>query len=190
MHVSLSAEAQEGTCSRCGVEGVSVVGFAVVTETHCGDAEPLCRDCLFDPQGVRANIPLQPLVEGAAPRRKALRKNKRFSREQEVDIATELDWRTQPGSGNQRGAKGDVRGRNIGRVEAKFTQAESFSLKLEELEKIAGECTGFEKPVFVIDFLEPGTRGLRGRYAVFQFDDIKELLHASRYHRGLERTPR
>jgi len=126
---------------------------------------------------------MAPLLEGPAPRRKALRENKRRSQKQEVELAEELNWRTQPGSGNQRGAKGDVRGKNIGRLEAKFTQADSFSLKLAELEKIEGECTGFEKPVFVIDFIEPGTRGLRGRYAVFVFDHIKELLHASGQHR-------
>lgn len=183
MRLSLSTAAQEGTCGKCGASGVLVLAFAVVTETHSGEAEPLCQGCLFDHDGVRSDIPMQPLVEGPAPRRKALRKNKRLSLQQEVDIADELGWRTQPGSGNQRGAKGDIRGKNIGRVEAKFTQADSFSLKLEELEKIAGECTGFEKPVFVIDFLEPGTRGLRGRYAVFQFDDIKELLHAPGQHR-------
>lgn len=129
---------------------------------------------------MRSDIPMAPLVEGLAPRRKALRANKRLSVKQEVDLAEELGWRTQPGSGNQRGAKGDVRGKNIGRLEAKFTSADSFSLKYDELEKIEGECTGFERPVFVIDFLEPGTRKLRGRYAVFLFDDIKELLHAAR----------
>lgn len=183
MRVSLSTAAQEGTCSRCGAAGILVLAFAVVTETHSGEADALCQGCLFDYNGVRTDIPMQPLVEGPPPRRKALRANKRLSQRQEVDIAEELGWRTQPGSGNQRGAKGDVRGKNIGRVEAKFTQAASFALKYDELQKIAGECTGFEKPVFVIDFLEPGTRKLRDRYAVFQFDDIKELLHGAGQHR-------
>lgn len=183
MRLSLSVDPAEGTCSKCGASPVLVLTFGVVTDMHSGETEKLCQSCLFHFGGNKVDIPMAPLLEGPAPRRKALRANKRLSAKQEVSIADELGWRTQPGSGNQRGAKGDVRGKNIGRIEAKFTQAESFSLKLEELEKISGECIGFEKPVLVIDFLEPGTRGLRGRFAVFQFDDIKELLHASSQHR-------
>lgn len=126
---------------------------------------------------------MQELSPGPAPRRKTLRKNKRRSQQQERDIAEDLGGRTQPGSGNQPGAKGDVRLKGQWRIEAKFTFAKSYSLTLDDLYKIAGECGDLEKPAFVIDFLEPGTSKLKDRFAVLHFHDLKELLNGTSQHR-------
>lgn len=188
MRVSVSLAPSVGTCTRCGAGGlgdatVTVIVFAVVVEGHAGDADALCRDCLFDPGGLRVDVPMANLAPGPAPRRAALRRAKKVSRAQEQDVAEALGGYTQPGSGNMPGAKGDVRVKGRLRVETKFTKAGSFSLKLEELYKIAHECHGLEKPVFVIDYLDPGTSKLQDRFAVVPFQDLKELLNASGQHR-------
>jgi hypothetical protein len=133
---------------------------------------------------------MENLAPGPAPRRKSLKKAKKASQRLELDVAIELSEvygegsvRTQPGSGNQRGAKGDLRMKGGLRVEEKHTQAESFSLKLDELYKIAGEAGAGEMPLFVIDFVEQGTRKLKDRFAVLHFHDLKGLLHVAREHR-------
>jgi hypothetical protein len=182
MRVSLSVEARLGTCAKCAGSG-PVIPFTLIADDQAGEAEALCAACLFTPNGLRVDVPMEPLVSGPVSRRKGLRKAKKTSQRQEVDIAEELGGRTQPGSGNQPGAKGDIRKKGELRVEAKFTSANSFSLKLDELYKIAGECGVGEKPVFVIDFLEPGTRKPKDRFAVIHFHDLKELLNAAGEHR-------
>jgi hypothetical protein len=134
------------------------------------------------------NVELMPLVTGPAPRKKALKLNKETSRRQELDIQEEWGARMQPGSGNQAGAKGDHRKKGELRLEAKFTRADSYSLKLDDLYKVAGEATFGELPVMLIDFLDPGTRKLRDRFAVIHSNDLKEL-HAASKNRGPERSP-
>jgi len=183
VRVSLVAEAVKGTCAVCGAGSVPVLPFSLIFDGQAGDAEPLCASCLFTAGGIRVDVPLQSLTPEPLGRRKGLKKAKKTSQKQEVDIAAELGGTTQPGSGNQRGAKGDVRKKGELRVEAKFTTARSFSLKLDELYKISGECGLGERPVFVIDFLEPGTRKPKDRFAVIHFEDLKELLNASGQHR-------
>jgi hypothetical protein len=123
------------------------------------------------------------LSPGPAPRRKALRKGKKRSTQQELEVNELFGARMQPGSGNQAGAKGDGRKKGELRLEMKFTADNSFSLKLEELWKIAGEAAHGELAVFVVDFLEQGTRKLRDRFAVVHANDLKELLDAARNHR-------
>jgi hypothetical protein len=181
MRLSLTTDVIDGVCAGCMAPGAVVV-FGVVTETHEGDVEGLCLTCLGR-NSRKSEVPMRPLVTGPAPRRKALKKGKKTSLKQELEIAEALGGRTQPGSGNQAGAKGDVRKKGELRVEAKFTCNDSFSLKLDELYKIASECSPGEKPLFVIDYLEPGTRKLRDRYAVVPFHHLEELRHAAGKHR-------
>ena len=90
-----------------------------------------------------------------------------------------LGGRVQPASGSLPGYKGDGRVFDQHRVEMKYTVADSFSLKLRELWKIAGECEGRERPLFIIDFKEKATHKLRGRYAVIPFAELERLLHAA-----------
>jgi len=181
MRLSLSVSAREGTCSKCGEGPQLVIPFVVITETHSGEASDLCKGCLFDSEGLTTEIPMQELAPGR--RKHKFKKNKRRSLQQEVDIMEELGGRTQPGSGNQPGAKGDVRKKGELRVEAKFTEANSYSLALDDLYKIAGEASFGELPLFVIDFLEPGKRSLKDRFAVVHFTDLKGLLDAARNNR-------
>jgi len=181
MRLSLTVEAREGTCSKCGEGPLPVIPFLFITEQHSGEATPLCKGCLFDPGGLAAEVEMEELAPGR--RKHKFKKNKKRSLQQEVDIMDELGGRTQPGSGNQAGAKGDGRKKGELRVEAKFTEANSYSLVLDDLYKIAGEATFGELPLFVIDFLEPGKRSLKDRFAVLHFTDLKGLLDAARNHR-------
>jgi uncharacterized membrane protein len=164
-------------CSRCNAKDVVTLAFTVITEEHSGEAAELCLECVC--KGGSTDIPMAMLAEKPS-KRKAFRKIKKVSLKQEVEVNELLGARTQPGSGNQRGAKGD--GRRVGdiRTEQKFTVAESFSLKLEELWKIASEAHHGEMPVFVIDYKEPGTSKLRDRFVVLPFNDVMELLELRR----------
>ena len=191
MHLSLSVAAVEGACSRCGHGPLLVTPFVVHALDdegiqHEGETEAICSECIFGLEGgTRVDLRLEEVDGGPRKHKKAFKKAKKTSLKQEVDIANELGGRTQPGSGNQRGAKGDIRKKGELRVEAKFTAAKSFSLKREELDKIAGECGLGEKPIFVIDFLKPGTRDTQDRYAVVPFQDLKDLIDvASQYFRS------
>ena len=171
-----------GHCVRCGAENTDVIVFGAITEDHSGEADALCQGCVFGSVGLRADVPMKALNTDRRGR-KQLRRAKKVSLKQEVDIMEELGGRTQPGSGNQPGAKGDVRKKGELRVEAKYTEDNSFRVPLDDLWKIAGEASTGELPVYVIDFLEPGKRGLRDRFAVLHFNDLKGLLNAARNNR-------
>ena len=177
MRVSLSLEAHEGECSRCEGRGPTILHFAVTTEEAVGDLPPVCLACAT--KGGEISVWLTALTEKPS-KRKAFKRAKKTSLKQEVEVCELLGARTQPGSGNQAGAKGDGRRKGELRIEAKFTKANSYSLKLEELDKLMGEATHGELPVFVIDYLEPGTSKLRDRYAVLPFSDAQELIELRR----------
>ena len=178
MRLSLSLEAfPNRNCSRCGAKDVVTLSFTAITDEHTGDAPELCLRCAC--QGGTVDVPLTVLAKRPS-RRKAFKKAKKTSLKQEVEVCELLGARTQPGSGNQPGAKGDGRRKGELRIEAKFTKARSYSLKLEELDKLMGEAAQGELPVFVIDYLDPGTSKLRDRYAVLPFSDAQELIELRR----------
>lgn len=180
MRLSLSVEGSDEACSKCGDNDTDALVFKVVAivDGYSGEAEPLCARCMDG--GIKSDVPMEPLVTGPAPRRKALRANQKTSLRQELDIQEEFGARRQPGSGNQAGAKGDNRKKGELRLEAKFTRDNSYRLQLDDLYKVAGEATLGELPVLVIDFLEPGIRKLRDRFAVIHAADLKELLNGNR----------
>jgi hypothetical protein len=125
---------------------------------------------------------MESLAVGPTPRRKGLRKAKKASLRQELDIDEEFGTKRQPGSGNQPGAKGDNRRKGSLRLEAKHTEAQSFSLKLEELHKISGEASNGEMAGLVIDYLQPGTKKLIDRFVVIHSEDFKELSQLREEH--------
>lgn len=190
MQVRLSVSAAEGTCSQCGAGPLLIIPFQLIVDDHIGEAGALCQGCLFDPEGTRVDVTMVPLDDSKPNYKKTFRAAKKLSQKQEQSIADELNEiygkgkaRVQPGSGNQPGKKGDIRACDLVRVEAKYTTAESFSLKLEELYKIAGECSHGELAVFAIDYLERGTSKLMDRFAVLSFHTLKELLRDASKHR-------
>jgi hypothetical protein len=172
-----------------------MVALTIVGEGHAGETEPVCTACAVQPD-VNCEMEMEDLAPGPAPRKQALKAGKKRSQKQEQEIRDELaeiygdtNVRVQAGSGNQITDKGDVRAYGHIRAEAKYTAAESFSLKLDDLAKISGEVGRGEIPVVVIDYLEQGTSMLRDRFAVINFHDLKELLRVSCEHQRPQRTP-
>jgi hypothetical protein len=187
MHLPLSVvqEVVQLPCSRCertnGINGALVIRFHIFSKGGGCTSEPVCTVCMETESGIEQKVELEePDVE--VNKRKGLKRQKKVSQQQEIDIAEELGARVQPNSGASVGAKGDVRKKGVARVEAKFTTAKSYSLQHEELQKIAGECGDKEKPILVVDFQDPLTHRLKDRYAILPFEDLKELLDAHHHH--------
>jgi hypothetical protein len=170
-------ETREANCADCGTSPHVELHFFI--ETYAGVSELVCQSCLSK-EGGQFETTLEDLTPAPASRRKVLRRQKRLSAKQELAIAGELGGRMQKASGAMAHAKGDVRVKHVARVEAKYTEARSYKVELDELYKIASEASHGEVPVLAVDFLEKGTGRLRDRFVVLHFNTLKELLNASR----------
>jgi hypothetical protein len=73
---------------------------------------------------------------------------------QERRVAKKIGGQQTLASGQTPIDKADVKSRVI-RAECKTTEAKSYSLKREDLEKIAAQAEGDKIPVFVVEFM-PG----------------------------------
>lgn len=108
----------------------------------------------------------------------SVKRKRSISRKQERDVMSQFDGgRVQPGSGSRAGYKSDGRVFDRIRMEAKYTFADTYKLELFELMKLAGECEGRERPIFVVDFKEKRTAKLRGRFVVLHESDFKRMAH-------------
>ena len=181
-----------GICVRCNAGqntplGTHVISFKVETEKAIDICGPYCFTCMAiaNPASPFQMVVMEdeekaPEEESAGPSRK-LRKR---SRKQELDMAEELGGVAQRGSGSMSGAKGDVRLHGKYRIEAKLTQNKSYPLKLETLNKIESECSDFERPALVVEFIERSTHRRRACWAVIPYDDLAETIRdASTDHR-------
>jgi hypothetical protein len=83
---------------------------------------------------------------------------KRVSDRQEKKIARAIKGQRQKASGSMAHAKGDVRKHGILRVEAKYTKANSYTVKYDDLVKIRSECVSTEEPAFQITFMDKTLR--------------------------------
>jgi hypothetical protein len=83
----------------------------------------------------------------------------KMSARQERKIAEDVGGRRQAGSGSSWRAKSDVRTMGKLRVEAKFTQKPTYTLKLDDWKKIREEAIkgGLETPVMQVEFTPPGS---------------------------------
>ncbi len=76
------------------------------------------------------------------------------ARKQEKELAVKLGGRTTPGSGNL-DMKGDIRIKNIARIECKTTKHKSFPVTLEMIRKIqTAAMSAGEVPAMVIEFID------------------------------------
>lgn len=85
-------------------------------------------------------------------------------------------YRRMKGSGAWDGAKGDMRSDDF-TVESKATEANSYSLKLEELRKIEREATATgRRPAFAVQFVD-GTGRPRpgGAWVLVREDDFRSM---------------
>lgn len=137
---------------------------------------PMCPSHWVDLNGEVIQVEQVDLSPGRTPPSK---RDKKRSLRQERKLAEDIGGRTQPGSGNQSYAKGDVRKKGKFRVEAKFTKSKSYNLTREVLSKISGECTGGEKPILHVDFVHPSTLRSENSYVVIPYEDWMELINES-----------
>ncbi len=164
--------------------------MSVVVDGFAGDAPDICAGCLTDPNGVCVDVVMENLAPGPTPRKRALKNNQKTSKQREQELCELLGARRQPGSGNQAGLKGDGRKKGVLRLEAKFTMGGSYRLELENLQKVALEAEGVELPVFVIEFLDRGTRKLIDNYAIIRLGDLVDLLQLKEQTNAAGKHPR
>ncbi len=103
------------------------------------------------------------------------RRQKRLSKRQEDRAAEDIGGRTQANSGATRlGGGGDVRGAEL-RIECKYTEAKSYSVKFSELEKLRKQAIkNLEQPVLQFAFKLPA--GRFERYAVITWDSTIPVI--------------
>jgi len=183
VHVPLKlvTEAVVGDCLSCLRKKVTCLRVNVFGKTGLAETPRTCLDCIGD--GVEHAIELEEPEVEVSSKKKTFKKQKQLSRKQEIDLAEDLGGKVQLNSGATVGGKGDVRVKGEFRVEAKFTAADSFKLNIHELSKIAEECEGSEKPLFVVDFLDKHTKKLKERFAILTYDQLRELIDAARNNR-------
>ena len=114
-----------------------MVGTAVETTEPLRHMEPV--ELVMEPEEVE-------------PKKGVSRKVRKASDREERKLAEDLGGRRQAGSGAMPWAKGDVRVRGKFRVEHKMTEAKSYRIEREVLDKIRIEAEGSEVPALVIMF--------------------------------------
>ena len=94
----------------------------------------------------------------------------------EKKLAAKVGGYRTAGSGNKR-EKGDVRKRGIARIEHKATQAGSFRVTAEMLEKLELAARGCdEMPIMVVEFLDDRGRSFQRELAILPLSDLLELI--------------
>ena len=135
-----------------------------------------CRSCgrAFSRREMDAKKPPQNNCEDIGPRRTGARSTRAQADRQERRVAKRLDARQTIASGQTPIDKGDVRSDEV-RVECKYTDAASFSLKAADLEKVAEHAAGNQIPLFFVEFRKAGNS-----YYVVPEDWFLQLMEAWR----------
>ena len=89
------------------------------------------------------------------PKKPRSKESRRQADKQEKRVAKKLGARQTIASGQTPIDKGDVRSENV-RVECKYTDKKSYSLKAEDLQKIANASRGNQIPLFYVEFRQHG----------------------------------
>jgi len=130
---------KRASCPHCGSFNIKAWALG---KTICG----ACRRTFSKFQAVsREYVP-------KAPRSKSTR---RQADVQEKRVAKDLGARPTIASGQTPVDKGDVRSDRV-RVECKYTDKKSYSLKAEDLRKIANAAQGEQIPLLYVEFREQG----------------------------------
>jgi len=109
----------------------------------------ICRRCR------RTFSKLESVSREYVPEKSRARSTRKQADKQEKRVAKDLDAKQTIASGQTPIDKGDVRSESV-RVECKYTDKKSFSLKAEDLKKIANAATGNQIPLFYVEFREFG----------------------------------
>lgn len=124
---------------------------------HCGSfniktwalGKVICKQCR------RTFSRLDVVSTEYIPKKPRSKSTRRQADKQERRVSRNLDARQTIASGQTPIDKGDVRSERV-RVECKYTDKKSFSLKAEDLRKIANATTGEQIPLFYVEFREAG----------------------------------
>jgi ribosomal protein L37AE/L43A len=124
---------------------------------HCGSfnikawalGKIICRRCR------RTFSKLESISREYTPEKRRSKSTRKQADRQEKRVARNLGARQTIASGQTPIDKGDVRAENV-RVECKYTDKKSFSLKAEDLQKIANAAQGEQIPLFYVEFREHG----------------------------------
>ena len=109
----------------------------------------ICRQCR------RTFSKLAVVSREYAPKKPRSKSTRRQADKQEKRVSKELGARQTIASGQTPIDKGDVRSEKV-RVECKYTDKKSFSMKAEDLRKIANASTGEQIPLFYVEFRKLG----------------------------------
>lgn len=173
MRVSVAPESRHGLCSACHLAGMITI-FTIMVGTSLESTPPLCAGCLRNQEEVTVDLEPPPPPQTTPPGRRV----RKASQRQERRIAEAVGGRTQPGSGNQPGAKGDVRKRGEFRIEAKTSFSNQYILTRSTLDKIRGECDRAEKPALVLDFADKITHRRLDSWTVIPTSHWETLINA------------
>lgn len=124
---------------------------------HCGSysiktwalGKVICKHCR------RTFSKLDVVSKEYVPKNPRSKSTRRQADKQERRVARNLGARQTIASGQTPIDKGDVRSENV-RVECKYTDKKSYSLKAEDLQKIANATTGEQIPLFYVEFRQHG----------------------------------
>ena len=160
-------------CRTCGKQQV-VRSYLANKRAHAGLPNP-CESCGADLNQV-----------GQQETHRGLPDNLRRSRRQEKQTAAREGGKCQPASGSVSGFEGDTRVVGKYRGENKFTRADSYRLKLEDLQKLENQATCGEFPIFDIEF-----QGIcpTKRYVVMPEWVYETLMHDSGRRNRADTTP-
>lgn len=125
---------------------------------------------IFFDQPIDAVLDIEDAPKGGPPSRRM----QKHVRDSEKQIGKDIGGRAQPASGALPGMKGDARARGRHRVESKTTKNLSYSVDRRDLNKIRSECTGQEKPAFVVEFVNPQTLREEDKWVLIPYEDWHE----------------
>lgn len=171
-----------GTCTLCGTQEIEVLVPTIDGGEEITEGEDRCDGCFFKSPHTLFQQEIE--LDEAKPRRVVSKARRKRVARQEQDMAEAIGGRTQAGSGSVAGCKGDVRKKGFFRIECKSTEAKSFSVKREILDKIRSECGRQELPALDILFLGPNLVE-EDRWVAVPFPQFEEYAeyYASRNNR-------
>ena len=120
---------------------------------HCGSfniktwalGKVICKKCR------RTFSKLESVSREYVPEKRRSKSTRRQADKQERRVSKDLGARQTIASGQTPIDKGDVRSERV-RVECKYTDKKSYSLKAEDLKKIANAASGEQIPLFYVEF--------------------------------------
>lgn len=101
---------------------------------------------------------------------------KKLTAKQEERVASDMGGHRQKGSGAVRWRKGDGRVKGLYRIENKMRFTKGITITREDLNKIRGECSIGEVPLFQVDFACRSTGRVEDSWIVVPYEHWKKVI--------------